>query len=582
MPNFNEVASFASLTENDQNAIKAFYNKATTSSNLVADIRTTFLKTTLAPCSPVIINYTLEMVLNRKLLADQCMPLHQQLAIQDNLMLAYYQLAHQYQTDVNAHKRQDLERILQHMKACADRIGAMSLPMIQSGLMMTTTPSVTQSLQGALKNTWHDFIRAKTKVIGMNMDTSNYWRLYWVWTGIPIRAALNLMSDTFYNITQTKYVTSEYQNALGYISWTLYFARLLMNLGLALKHTIPSLLWMSPEEKALVQAKGFFPQLQDQLNQNKFSIMNDFAWGGINCLTHLRLYGPGMLGYYGNVVTVVLLLGDMSLAFWRYKEECQAHQMEMKRYDDEMASLAQLTGPDIVYHQKELCEARAQCLLDWKHKERGLTVDKAATVANVTAFFILCNCLILDSALSATALTAFSLTGGILLYAIVMVASTVRNHMEVTKASDARLRALLLCEQLLTAPGDTTALYFQSLDEAEFQKKQAIYQHQKFVRSLVLELSIPVVIVLSFTFMPFGGGVAVMAILLVSAILSHYKIESNKPIASPDVVPVDIDEPTALLTLRSDIFNAKPAPFLRSFFHSKEELGECMGGLIPH
>ncbi len=51
------------------------------------------------------------------------------------------------------------------------------------------------------------------------------------------------------------------------------------------------------------------------------------------------LTGAGMLGYYGNVATAMLLLMDVALTAWKFYEDSTEYNVNYQRYKRDIASL---------------------------------------------------------------------------------------------------------------------------------------------------------------------------------------------------------------------------------------------------
>lgn len=81
----------------------------------------------------------------------------------------------------------------------------------------------------------------------------------------------------------------QYTNpVLAHLGWLFHLPRLLVNICLILKHTIPINLWMSDEEKALT----WITRLHAQLQRRWFEMGNDLVWTVVGVLNCFFLLNP--------------------------------------------------------------------------------------------------------------------------------------------------------------------------------------------------------------------------------------------------------------------------------------------------
>jgi len=121
-------------------------------------------------------------------------------------------------------------------------------------------------------------------------------------------------------------VMDKYANpVLSYLGWCYYLPRLLVNLFLVLKHTIPGF-WMGEEEKSL----GWTLRFKAQMQRRWFELGNDIAWvtiGLLNCFLF-----TGMLSPIATYLTVIFYGYDVGMAAYRaYLELTRLYDLQ-KQY----------------------------------------------------------------------------------------------------------------------------------------------------------------------------------------------------------------------------------------------------------
>lgn len=147
----------------------------------------------------------------------------------------------------------------------------------------------------------------------------NWYRLYWVWAGGNgglLAAVLSLpgIKSQFDKDGKMAKKLDMPLNALGFLSWTLYYTRFLLHFLMLIKHLLP----VGDNKKYSLKER-----LQIQLAQRKYMMMNDLVWGTVNLVTIYWLTGnvSKMAGAWGGVLTIVLMCFDVLLAYLERAEE---------------------------------------------------------------------------------------------------------------------------------------------------------------------------------------------------------------------------------------------------------------------
>lgn len=593
-------ASFGLLNNNQKHVVYGFFKARTSKTPIKTLIATEF--TTAKTASPTLAWYA-DRLLKTDPASFQFLTPSQREALFYDLMLAYYQLCGNYQANVNERRRQDLDLHFAKLEHCAELI-----EILQGTKKQITEKPSTQTL-------WDEFIAklrhissGKTVYIRKWMCDLNVWRLYWVWAGNLLRTVLKLLPENFHHKNKAQLVTTAPQVFLGYVSWALYYARFLVHFLLLLKHTIAGP-WMSKEEKDIAWQK----RLNQQWQERKFKLINDFIWATTNLITFYWLVGNGLLGYVGNLLTVGLLLGDALLTKWRHQEtqdeiaRCRAlYQQEIQLLKDKQTALAadpmtnQAQIDLLVSQQARLVRALKQFEFDAAHRQRAVNADLAYASVLLVSFSVMCSCLLPETIIAGSSLagTVFALSGGALCFLVSLIYSVYSNYIEVTKAQDSQHRALLECKEILKTGRDLTELeclrYQQLRHEIDMHRQMERYQYYTFARAAIVESLIPLVVFSAFTFLPFGAGIAVFASGAAIAGLLHLWIEQKKPnnngfaatekqiVHKADSLKHTKEERQAMLAREIEPAlkrTAISANGLSRFFHTPPEAAEVMAGL---
>lgn len=509
---------------------KAISNEFSTPKTVSFSAKHLFYKETLLKTNPNLFPFMTKASLN---------------ALEKELMLVQYHLGGLYQCNELESRRQTLTHYINDIEKCDFLIKNLRLAREKKQPLEQPT-SNKSDLYHFLFESELNFFNGQTVYIRKRMGDFNYWRLYWVWTGMMLRMAIVMMSSTFYNIQQTDKVTSEYQDIWSYISWMLYFARFLINFSLVLKHTIPCTLWMSEQEIDAVKKQGLLDRFIEQLNARKFELANDFIWGLVNLGCHLWWVGSLFMDYLNNAFTVVLLIADLYLTIKKRQEEIDQHACDLNDFKSELAALnAKLQGLSLddptrlqLEEQKSRLErALAQYLIHWKYKEKGLNADYAYAAGVVVTFFVVTTFLIPYGVLPAMLAATIGLIGAGSLFVVACIYSAYKAYLEISKAQEIELNLWLECKSLLNLAQTNLApnalqvnhLRYQQLEaEADYQHQLASYHQYMFARTVLIECLFPVVLFSTFTFLSFNLAAGILAVGFALAVISYLCIEYYK------------------------------------------------------
>lgn len=170
----------------------------------------------------------------------------------------------------------------------------------------------------------------------------------------------------------------KYMNpVLPYLAWCFLLPRLITNLVLTLKHTIPGR-WMSEEEKSI----GWKMRLQTQIQRRWFELGNDIVWVAIGLINCFIL--TGVLAPAGMYLTVAFFGYDLLLAGLRAYIELKRLFGLQKQYT------ALILGEGNEENKKELMAFQDQLThrIHFEKLRLGINVTVAAALFIAMCFAI--------------------------------------------------------------------------------------------------------------------------------------------------------------------------------------------------
>ncbi|MGC1181804.1 hypothetical protein [Legionella sp.] len=383
----------------------------------------------------------------------------------------------------------------------------------------------------------------KTKTIKETLSTFNDKRLYWVWGSLFIKTMLNLIPEDFYNAQQAANTIKTPDPYFGALSWSLYYFRFSLNLFLLLKHTIKGP-WMSEEEGNTPWHERF----QTQWAQRKFMLLNDSLWGIANFVCFFWLNGKGILGTWGDALTLMLLVFDISMALWDLSEQQTQYKAQIKQYDEDIKQLMAAAAEEETEERKlktyqiqlnALKRARQQCQRDWELQKLDLFNNSAYAITLMLAFTLLTMPFMPISA--ATALT-LSTVGALLCFALTVISRTIKDgsaiyqlHQSKNETEDKfqeHLKNLNVSFDLNNNENKLRYLEIKKFHaETEYQKQLIVLQSVHLVRSIMINALVPAIVFSCLVFFPLTIGFGALGAVLGLAIASNHLI--NK-LLTPD------------------------------------------------
>ncbi|MGM9453041.1 hypothetical protein ACTAZI_06855 [Legionella bozemanae] len=451
-----------------------------------------------------------------------------------NLRITLLLLLAQKQHEIEYQKTENVNTYNQHIKRCSELLMRLDSEYQQRIRMHYAETHEAKPVKylgiplgQLLAKDMVDLPGGTTKTIKEYMGKINEGRLYWVWGSSFLKTVVGLLPDYMY-AGQGPEAMKTPDPFTGNLSWTLYYARFFLELGLLLKHTIKGS-WMSEEEAKIPPGDRFLTQFA----QRKFALLNDFIWGTANLFCFFWLNGKGALGTAGDVVTLVLLVFDIAMTAWEFEEQRIKYHKAMLQYDEDLERLGKqlqvFKDKDRELRDSERQEKRQieiqirtlereklKCYRDWQLQKVSLINNIAYAVGLMLAFLVLTAPFMPISApvlgimviVGAAACLAFTIInnaikGGIELY------KTYKTMQEHKQDHDAKVKELLVLLRKPNLKDDEKKLLYleirQLQAETEYQKQMMIYQSVNLARRIMIEALVPVVVLASVVAIPLGG-----------------------------------------------------------------------------
>ncbi len=395
----------------------------------------------------------------------------------------------------------------------------------------------------------------KTKFIRYWVGQINDRRLYWVWGGGLLETVLqNHVADDFFNAATAKNEIAALHPVTGYLSFCLYYFRFGLNLSLLLKHTIKN------------------PTLfQTQWQQRKFMLINDSVWATANLAGFFWLVGSTVKDHANNLLTVGLLLLDLSLAIWRYWEfetehadqllvlqeserELLREMKEVKRIivspSEEQSAIddAQKDRIQLKLQIRNLRKDIAKMEFDWKYTKRSLLTDIAYAFGLLLSFTFMTIPFI---PVAAPLALTFGIIGIAACFVLTSIYSGYSAYIEISKVEtnrkevEAERKRLLQKWPAIIDENEKKQRYLQRKDlkaEDIYAKKMIHYQSLKLARTVIFDASMPALIFAATVFMPMGIGIAIIAVATSIALISKLLLNVLVQPLSAELVKAEFDE----------------------------------------
>lgn len=412
----------------------------------------------------------------------------------------------------------------------------------------------------------HDFAHAQTKQTIAVMDESNNVRLYWVWASGMLLSLMDLISDTFHNIDNTRRAINMPSRYTGLMSWVLYYFRFGYQASLFIKHTIdptiklpPSLcnvtpdswhefeLWTMHEQERTL---GMNRRAELQWGDRQYRIINDGIWGPANMACFLWLVGSGFAGYAGNVLTGALLFMDFALSVKAYYEQEEARKMKMadrdKVINDAREALEKAKETQdanlIAYWQHVLFyreQMKARTAIQHHHQKLRDLGAIAYTGGLFVAFWVASALFLPPFAFTVAHFLMITFLGSTFCFSANALYSFISGVIDIWQSMAMRVQTKNECKALFAqfdspamSDADRKVLYLQMrslLAEADYHNDMIVFHKIKLARTVLIDLSIPLVLFCTITFMTPGVAVACIAAFMIVSLISYLMIKQFEP-----------------------------------------------------
>lgn len=155
------------------------------------------------------------------------------------------------------------------------------------------------------------------------LSKGNARRLYWVWT----RCLVEMLIISAHQVLLVSTMIA------AWVSWSLYWFRGSVTATAAFQHSWDKL--VSERERVIHARKRMLAHLEERRDE----IANDLVWGSSNFACCFWLTGVGLLSFIGDLLTLILLGMDLTLAALRWSNGQSAHQATINSYDEQLMAL---------------------------------------------------------------------------------------------------------------------------------------------------------------------------------------------------------------------------------------------------
>lgn len=402
----------------------------------------------------------------------------------------------------------------------------------------------------------------------------NDGRLYLVWmTELLGQICSNLRGSIRYI---SFYTMDAILNGISFVTgsmgWVLYFLRGSINTAFLFEVTkeVRVLNLSQSETSAYFYGKW---------HEKRFSILNDVAWGIVNCVCFFILTGNNMLGYYGNALNAVLFVFDFGLCLWQFSEAEAAHEAMLLDYDQQIQSLSDKLASNSDETRERVLRRRLQLLQEerqindrsWRYQLQQLRLDAIYAANVLIAFSVLCSFFIPPVMVVPLSTVMCGMVGSAMCFGLGIVHSAWSSSLDISKTSeDARDIEEIFKEHVIlfrhTSDEKMKRMIFLDLRHAvvqmDEQKRLIQYQRADMICSMMTDILLPVMMFSAFVLMPMSFGLSAFVLGLVIILIAKCYVA--------ELAPADVrDEsiPLTLLTQFSSFFKKgfglkSPAPLL--------------------
>lgn len=387
------------------------------------------------------------------------------------------------------------------------------------------------------------------------MGRLNERRLYWVWGGSMLYSIMKIKAirnNTLVHYDEADFILSHFGRFTGALSWILYLLRLMLNIIIVLKHTIPCYLWMSDEELKACQNTWFFNRFATHFMKRYSQILNDLFWGIANFLCANVLKGTLRLSSSNDLLTCILLFFDFIMRSIEFILALRKYNKELNRLSQKISILEEK------YHSKqisqELYEEKKDILQsaitklssNWKFEKRRLLTEMGYAFFLFAAFFAMTMPFI---PLASMPLAILGVSGAVICHfsAIALnIIHLVINRREKTFKMNECAVKIDSCLSILNNQDSSILMQKKAYLEMrkleaqhEFLKAQNRYEFIQAIRSTVFDTFIPLAVFVCLALIPVGFGIPILLLGCVAMIGLQLAIKGKFEPAGPKKVFFD-------------------------------------------
>lgn len=200
----------------------------------------------------------------------------------------------------------------------------------------------------------------------------NEIRLCWLWDRIVIEIFVQCVHDLLLPITVFA----------DHVSWSLY----LFFASIHITGILGGYFDAKKREKELAIEARKVAWAHFKLRRGL--LINDLVWGLANLACCFWLNGFGLYGYFGDLVTGILLCMDLANTIWDYQDTKNVHLDDMRRYNEQMRALISRFKDEKTKINVD-DNGELQKLLEnlQNFNQTGKTDEEADTLANLSQYF---------------------------------------------------------------------------------------------------------------------------------------------------------------------------------------------------
>lgn len=396
---------------------------------------------------------------------------------------------------------------------------------------------------------------AKTVVLKTGITEVKNKRLNWILSSRLALSVLQVLPAQFANAGRAEQEIATPDQVTGYLGWIASYTLLGINLFLLVKHTISGP-WMSEAERTLPLST--WERFTTQVEQRKFTILNDLLGATVCMASFFWLKGTGEAGYIGSFLFIGYLMVDVCLSAWQFVEASTDHNIELQRYQLDIEALNnQLTQLPLDTEAKDrlsiqlshLIEAQTQCKLEWQYKKYRRISEITYKLGAMLAYTVIYCFFLPPMEIVASTRLILNSVGTIVYFLLTIAYRSVDGQLDIDKATSYQQSATVECDKMLQqfkalkaldAPDSNQfikpQLYLDMkrlLVDARYQSDLISYQKLKITHDLCLAIFAPTLLFFSVTFMPMGLGLGALSLGYALAQLSTQMIKKPKAIVLP-------------------------------------------------